>query len=243
MPQVTTIQCPHELRPGIKVCYHCAHNARVAAGKRRMVLLKRVGGVVIAVAGLAALGRPGLQLLRKGDATGAAPASAVAPAPSNTTSTQSTGALSSHGESVADNSPPANASIKSAEAAPAPETLHLSPTIPEGSVELAGGFSATRTGDTVVVSFDTPMLRTRRPDKFEDILRSSLSEVYGAAVQSVLSGIPRGSLVEVDDLFAELPASGMRIALSAGSAIALWPQTRDREDGPLVVAYLATITR
>jgi hypothetical protein len=121
--------------------------------------------------------------------------------------------------------------------------LALSPVIPEGLTELPSGLSATRTGDTVMVRFDTPMLRTRRPDKFEDIVRSSLAEVYGAKAESILSGIPRGSLVQVDDLFAELPTRGLHIELPAGGTLALWPQTRMRDDGPLVVAYMATVTR
>lgn len=102
---------------------------------------------------------------------------------------------------------------------------------------------ATRTGDTVVVSFDTPMQRTRRPEKFEQIVRSTLGDVYGPKANSLLATIPTGSLVQVQDLFAELPTSGLHIQLPAGGTISLWPQTRERRDGPLVVAYRATVRR
>jgi hypothetical protein len=127
-------------------------------------------------------------------------------------------------------------------AAPLPPAP-LSPVIPEGTSELPGGFSATRHGDSVVVSFDTQMLRTRRPAKFEEIVRSSLALVYGARADSIVRAIPAGELVKETDLFAELPARGLHVALPAGGTLSLWPQTRMREDGPLVVAYRATVAR
>ena len=119
----------------------------------------------------------------------------------------------------------------------------FSPVIAEGLTEIGDGMSAMRSGDTVTVHFNTPMLRTRRPEKFEEIVRRSLSVVYGTKAESLLATIPRGSLVQDQDLFAELPTRGLHIAIPAGGTIALWPETRERADGPLVIAYRTTVTR
>jgi hypothetical protein len=227
------MSCPHELRPGITTCLHCKHDARRAAGDRRTRTLKGVAGAVIAVAAVAGLGVAGMRFLKE-----RAPRSTATQDP--LISTPVVVAPTPSHDSVV----PAN--VPSAEAATPPQTpsqLALSPVIPEGVTEHASGVRSTRTGDTVVVNFDTPMMRTRRPEKFEEIVRSTLVEVYGTPADSLLSGIPRGSLVQVQDLFADLPTRGLHINLPAGGALALWPQTRMREDGPLVIAYLATVTR
>lgn len=236
MPINDTIQCPHELRAGIKVCYHCAHDARVAATKRRVAVLKRVAGVGLVLAAIFSVGVPGLQLLRSGEAGAGSAAAPPAEPPAEP-----------RAEPLVEPLVEPSAALP---AAPVTEAVAVPPVasgiLAEESsepMELSGGFSATRSGDTVTVSFDTMMLRTRRPEKFEDILRSSLPQVYGETVAAALSNIPRGSLVQVEDLFAELPTSGLRIALAGGDTLALWPQTRERDDGPLVVAYRAIVTR
>ena len=86
-------------------------------------------------------------------------------------------------------------------------------------------------------------LKYLHPAKFEEIIRNTLAAVYGAKADTLLANIPRGALVTVEDLFADLPTRGLHISLPMGGALALWPQTRVREDGPLVVAYRATVTR
>jgi len=98
---------------------------------------------------------------------------------------------------------------------------------------------ADRSGDTVRVSFDLLMTRTRRPDKFETIVRSTLPQVFGAAVDSALRALPFGSVARAGDLIETLPASGFHIPLTNGRTIAVWPVTRVGRDGPLVVAYRA----
>jgi len=130
MSQLMSVPCQHELRPGIKVCLHCARDARMAARARRLKVLKHSALALLAI--------------------------------------------------------------------------------------LAVG-SLTGTG--------------------------TLATVFGPPADSLLSTIPRGSLVQVQDLFAELPTRGLRIALPAGGAITLWPEPWERADGPLVIAYRTTVTR
>jgi hypothetical protein len=119
----------------------------------------------------------------------------------------------------------------------------LRPTVPEGRTELRDGAVAVRTGDTVRVHFDAPQTRTRRHDKFERIVRATLPAVYGPAVDSVLAGIPVGTLTRSGDLLSELPARGLRLPLPDSSSLAFWPETRSGRDGPLVVSYRARIVR
>jgi hypothetical protein len=138
--------------------------------------------------------------------------------------------------------PPANDIPASPDQSPVTDEGGFAPVITEGLVQLSGGITAIKSGDTVTVEFDEPMLRTRRPAKFEDILRRSLADVYGPRLDSILSAMPRGSIVQVEDLFADLPQRGLHIALGGGRTVALWPRVRMRDDGPLVVAYHAVIT-
>lgn len=115
--------------------------------------------------------------------------------------------------------------------------------IPEGRTELDGGMFAVRNADTIKVHFDTELGRTRRPEKFERIVRSTLPELYGPAVDSLLAAIPAGGLTREGDLVNELPARGVRLALGAGWSLALWPETRPGRDGPIVVTYRALVAR
>ena len=101
---------------------------------------------------------------------------------------------------------------------------------------------AVRTGDTVIVHFDMPLTRTRRPDKFERVLRATLPVIYGPGVDSLLATIPTGDLARDGDLLTELPERGVHLPLSDGWTLALWPSTRAGQDGPLVVSYRATVT-
>lgn len=98
---------------------------------------------------------------------------------------------------------------------------------------------ADRAGDTVRVSFDLMFSRTRRADKFEAIVRSTLPQVYGAPADSALRALPVGMMTRAGDLVTTLAERGFQIPLAGGRTIAVFPETRAGRDGPLVVAYRA----
>lgn len=126
---------------------------------------------------------------------------------------------------------------------PAPAVPRLAPVVAEGRTELGDSVFALREGSVVTVHFDTPMGRTRRRDKFESMVRRTLPKIYGAAADSALVALPAGSLTGAGDLLTELPANGIRLALSNGATLSIWPRTRPGRDGPLVVAYRAIVSR
>ena len=68
----------------------------------------------------------------------------------------------------------------------------LTPLVPAGESALpnSDGATATRSDTDVVVSFDVMMLRTRRPAKFEQIVRATLPAVYGRSASDALRKIP-----------------------------------------------------
>ena len=118
-----------------------------------------------------------------------------------------------------------------------PPATELAPTIGEGRTSLRDGVVAERTGDEITVTFDTPLTRTRRPEKFEGVLRATLPQIFGASVDSALSTMPVGTLVPPHGLTTELPTQGLYVPLPGGSTLRIWPGTRVGEDGPLVVRY------
>ena len=133
-------------------------------------------------------------------------------------------------------------------AAPPPATPSATPTvirpvIAEGRTELGDSVYAVREGETITVHFDTFMSRTRRRDKFDRIVRETLPRIYGARADSLLATVPDGQIAQGGDLIADLPNAGITFELADGSTLALWPRTRPGRDGPLVVAYRATVTR
>jgi hypothetical protein len=119
----------------------------------------------------------------------------------------------------------------------------LAPVIPVGRTMLRDTMVAERMGDTVRVSFDLLLSRTRRPEKFEAIMRATLPQVYGAVADSALQSLPEGTVARAGDLLATLPERGLRIPAAGGTTIAVWPETRAGRDGPLVVAYRALASR
>jgi hypothetical protein len=121
--------------------------------------------------------------------------------------------------------PPVSASPKSA------------PLLSQGRTSLTDSIYAVRTGDSVLVNFDTHGNRTRRADKFEQMLRTTLPLVYGRRVTSSLDSVPTGALLPSRDIVGELTSQGVHLTLDNGLRISLWPQTRPSADGPLVVAY------
>jgi hypothetical protein len=119
----------------------------------------------------------------------------------------------------------------------------VSPVVPVGRTALRDTMVADRAGDTVRVSFDRMLARTRRPEKFEAIVRSTLPQVYGAPADSALRALPVGAMARAGDLLTTLAEQGFHIPLPGGRTIAVWPETRAGRDGPLVVAYRAIASR
>ena len=128
-------------------------------------------------------------------------------------------------------------------AAPAPKTIALKPVVPEGTTTLASGMTATRHDTVVVLSFDFAGARTRIPERFERLVRTTLPSVYGLRADSAVRAIPEGGIARQGDLFTDLTERGVRIPLSTGGAIALYPISRAGRDGPLVTQYRVTVTK
>ncbi len=136
---------------------------------------------------------------------------------------------------------PAAATASPVESTVVPRGAPLLPILTEGRTDLTNGVFAERAGNTVVVHFDTPDTRTRRRDKLEHIVRTTLPMIYGASVDSALARIPSGGLTNGRDPVTELTSRGMWVPLKNGWALAVWPQTRPGQDGPLVVTYKAQV--
>jgi hypothetical protein len=136
--------------------------------------------------------------------------------------------------------PPASAPAVT-DLAPAPTPAP--PVITAGRQELEGGLYAMRSGDTITVYFDTPDARTRRPEKFEQIVRATLPVIHGAPAELILAGIAPGALIGAVDLLNDLPTRGLHFRAADGRTLSLWPETRPGRDGPLVVAYRSVLPR
>ncbi len=119
----------------------------------------------------------------------------------------------------------------------------LKPIVAEGRTALRDGLVAVRTGDTITVHFDTPLLRTRQPQKFEQLVRATLPSIYGAAVEAVLATVAAGDLIRGVDPTRTASTHGVYLPLAAGWNLALWPETRPGRDGPLIVTYRTALTR
>jgi hypothetical protein len=226
------------------VCLHCRHAAHlVVAAKRR----RTAGAVAVAFLAISALVSSTVMALKADPATDL-PAVASVPAAE---------AAGAPAEPAAVPAPTAPAVVPDAPlpeteepAAPAAAFMTAGPTTPgvrlmvaEGRTPLGGGMVAVRSGDTVTVHFDQPGTRTRRADKFERVLRTTLPVVYGPLAEAALAALPDGQLVRAGDLLTALPMRGVRLRTADGATLAVWPQTRPGRDGPLVVTYLATIER
>jgi hypothetical protein len=129
-------------------------------------------------------------------------------------------------------------------AANQPAPVAASPALPvidSGRTELIDGMYAERIGTEVTVHFDTELARTRRRDKFENVVRQTLPAIFGSRADSILAAVAAGEVARGGDLLTELPERGIRLPASGGWAITLWPETRPGRDGPLVVSYRASI--
>jgi len=129
-------------------------------------------------------------------------------------------------------------------APPARNEPAVRPIIGEGRTELGDSVFAERAGSDVTVHFDTELLRTRLDEKFERIVRMTLPKVYGPEVGARLDSVSPGQFVRGGDLLTDLPTKGIALALPArGRTLMLYPMTRPGQDGPLVIAYRATVLR
>jgi hypothetical protein len=117
----------------------------------------------------------------------------------------------------------------------------LVPILAHGQTTLGAGIVAMRSDSNVTVAFDTDGLRTRRRDKFERLVRTTLPAVYGQRADSMLATMPEGTIAAQGDLLTDLPTRGVRLALRDGWSLALYPETRPGRDGPLVVRYRVAV--
>jgi hypothetical protein len=234
MPPITSESCHHERRPGTTVCIQCRRVASGLARSRRRRTAIGLGGVGLSLtlfaaaraAGPNAVDRSGGRKAESGRvATSAAVYSATSPATAAPIGAAPTATPGRPADGPSASLPP------------------LAPIVAEGRTALGEGLWATRVGNTVTVSFDAPMIRTRRPEKFERVVRTTLPRVYGPAADSLLASIPPGALARGGDLLTELPARGIRVRRAAGQGLTVWPETRPGLEGPLVVAYRTTVTR
>ena len=262
MPQDLT-NCPHERRPGTTVCLHCRHTERLAARAARAKMFSHVmvGGAILGVIAVVTSAATAAFDGRQADAA-TAPATAApvtgtasllaspAPAPSSAADTSKPAPNAALGTpAVATTQPvivqPVLVSKPAPVALPAPAavaTTTLIPMVPEGTSQLADSMMVVRQGDTMLVHFDTELARTRRPEKFDAVVRATLVQLYGPAAETLLASVPAGTIGRGGDLLAELPTRGIRLRSSDGSTLALWPVTRPGRDGPLVVSYRAVVT-
>jgi hypothetical protein len=226
--------CTHDLGPGITVCLRCRQEQRDAARAEQQRSL--------AIGGVAFMGLLGLYIMGASAANAwkAAPDTAQVPARASVVASSVSGAEVKLQGAPA---PAAAAPAAAAPAAPAMLEPPFSPVVPEGRSNLPDSLIAERGGDSVIVGFDTPATRTRRRDKFENVVRRTLPLVYGTGIDSVLRTIPDGEIAGAADLLHELPQRGVHLRVAQGWTLDLWPETRPGQDGPLVVSYRARVTR
>ena len=201
-------------------------------------MLARGAAAVLSLAVIAATGVAAATAFRaRAGTSGAAPGTVESSAPAATDTSD-----------AADPTQPDPTATSAAPASGGPmpvvgATGSVAPIVPLGRTFLRDSMVADRAGDTVRVSFDLLLSRTRRPDKFEAIVRSTLPQVYGALADSALRALPWGAVARAGDLVTTLPERGFHIPIAGGRTIAVWPETREGRDGPLVVAYRAVASR
>jgi hypothetical protein len=111
----------------------------------------------------------------------------------------------------------------------------------EGKTQLTDSIYAIRTGDSVLVNFDAYGHRTQRADKLENTLRATLPMLFGKMATADLDTLPEGQLVTNHDVVGALSTQGMQLTLANGAMVHLRVLTRVGSDGPLAIAYLATV--
>ena len=233
--------CTHERGVGTTVCLHCRKEARLAAKDRRQrLMLRGAAGTIIVATGLAvtALGANAL----RGRSAGKQSDPAAPKASSEPTRVASDPTHAAPDSATRAPSPSASVPIVPVAAAkPAPAKPSApAPVIQMGTSSLDGGINAERTDAAVTLSFDLPLVRTRRPEKFEQFVRATLPSIYGKRVDSALTALPTGALAKQGDLITELPSRGLRIPVDSAWEIRVFPETRPGVEGPLVIRYRAS---
>ena len=251
----TPAPCPHENRPGITVCLRCRQEARAAAGARRRRLFVRAAVIVIIAGVSAAAAISGATALQGGRRAAAFRDTMLAASTQESSPNGRSGVDTSEAVPTRDSarglvgfaSPvhpdAAPASVPAAKSVGSMPKSSIAPVINQGRTEVQDGIFAVREGDEITVHFDTPLSRTRRRDKLEQVVRTTLPVAFGPAIDSLLSALPAGKLVSADNLTSALSSQEFRVALSGGWTLALRPGTRPGQDGPLVVSYRASVTR
>ena len=231
------------------MCLRCRHAERTAALarlKRVMLRGSAVAIVIVTFITAASVGASAIRSKANADTANASSADSAASvsAPEIDSSAMKQAATTQVpvAHTPAPTSAPQPAPTSTAPSAPtASTTAAFAPTIQKGESTIAPDVVAVRSDSDVVVMFDKPMLRTRRPDKFELFLRSTLPAIYGAPAADAIGKIAAGNIAAQGELLTELPARGVRIPLNATSMIRVFPETRPGQDGPLVVRYRARI--
>lgn len=233
--QPSDVICTHERRPGTTVCLHCRHAARIATRAKRKRLVLRGGAAVIVIATFIAAGALGATAIRgkvrrsSEVATVATSTVAEVGAQRDSASPAATGATTPAPPVALQGEPSARVSAP------------ISPVLPGGESPMADGLVAVRADSGVMLSFDTPLARTRIPEKFEQLVRRTLPEIYGRSVDSVLAKLPQGAIAKQGDLTTQLPIRGVRIPIGPAWMFMLYPETRPGQDGPLVVRYRVSV--
>jgi hypothetical protein len=208
--------CSHDRRPATTVCLYCLKEERAIARQARNRLIARVGMATMGGAVIVALVVGGI----------------VALAPEM----RSRSIDESVTRSVTRDNPSITLAAK-------PEVPKHGPVIAIGRKDLGDGLVAERVGDQVTVHFDTETLRTRFDWKFEGIVRGTLPLMFGESARTALAAVPHGEFVR-GPLLTVLPQRGLKLALpDSGGTLMVWPVVRSGRDGPLVVAYRASITK
>jgi hypothetical protein len=260
--QSSSEACGHERRHGTTVCLLCRAEARIAARERRTQLFVRSVSATILLAALGAAGTVGLNAYRgrtdapriARDIMSALPAAAsaapdslsAAPAPTEVAAGPSAPGTATDSQSVqvvahSATAPATPAAATTAPTAPVAPKAPIAPLLAEGKTVLPNGMVATRSDSVVTLAFDNPSSRTRQPEKFEQLLRTTLPKVYGPAIDSVLSKVPAGELMKDGNLVSDLPTRGIHVPVRDAWSLAVYPETRPGHDGPLVVRYRVSV--
>lgn len=245
--------CPHGKRPGLTttVCLWCRQEERAAARRRRNQVVAKASIGVLGTIAVAALVIGAVFALtqraeQRAQQTAASSPLETAPEPQTHPVEMSAGTVASP---RVDTAAVAQLRVDTPNAAvqppvePAPQQT-LTPVVAEGRTDLGDSVFADREGGDVTVRFDNGLLRTRQDQKFERVVRATLPKVFGPAVATALDSIPEGRLFRGRALLTDLPSQGIALALPAiGKTMMVYPVTRPGREGPLVVAYRATIAQ
>lgn len=240
--------CPHDIGPGIAVCLRCRQEERQLALARQRRMLTRVGLMLAGVVVVAVVGNAAVSALRTSAKERAREPFHLLASTSTTSSVRQQGAptansVGSNGAGAPGKAATSTNASSNANAPPGAKPAHaLTLKVPLGRTGLRDSMYVERDADSVVVHFDTELARTRRRDKFEATVRTTLPVLYGVAMDSMLAALPGGAITGGRDLVNEVAVRGVRLPVPAGGTLELWPVTRPGRDGPLVVGYRARVT-